>query len=1212
MSIENDLETNSHTLNIMNSSNLGDLKYLYNIKMAGRLPRYISINTNNTISNNARKRIRRSLNLNFRGVSKANQKRIIMETAKEMRGGTRNFRNETFAYRYLARDYNSALRRVRSRIIKQRKDDAKKNILTFRFRVKIYKVYQSNKVGVPGQVYLAANFVVTENSGAILKTQNSKWVADTIKKLKNKYEDSPNARVEVKSEGGNAAKVQTPIPANEVLMQYVGVMNLDGLIDNAEWYKEDNHCVPDLLQFRYGKTKGLIKPTRTRESIEFWSTHIKDDYEYDGYSIDYELEEKEMMKPNENGYSALNIKRFCENWGINMYALMDEEVIEYCFHEENKKKLPSLVFEIKNNHIYPILDKRKIKSITNKPKKTLEVAIKSSTEMEAKEADEEEEVEDDGTEVEFIDTGIYDECNTQMEYACEIMSRDNNMIYGNNGKSLVLYNGKMSNFKLGDKKYLMIKDVIPDEECETPTQLIQNKNLRVIKDYCEQNGEKYVGQTAPYFMRPFVKEFTKHTYSYFSRDVFKVLSNPKVKARTHWGKPFREFFHPDEENALWDYHLSYDINKCYRSVMEDPFEEWYSIGFEREIEEVGNPFPESVEPGLYYVKTYDNSLFHYSNWYSASIINYAISLPEDQHIHFEVLYKIGVDTRGKECLKEIIDSIKNTFNHAGLSKQVINCLYGYMMKTHNTTTMMRADEDINQIWNTYAKVKGKKNEKLNLDCVETKNGKKIWFYGIEKLTKIMNNNLPIGIQITDMANIKLHKMIKDMTYDVEGYKVGTTLFRNTDCAVVGYTTLEHYTHQKHKMDNLVNDEIGGYSPYIVNKENCGFERRYEDRTLSLCSSKFDIEWNDIEGGDSDRWLEIIGEMIDSGGGQLLGRAGTGKSYVCINGMKSLREYCDIKCKALAFTNKATIQLNGSTIHKFMTIDKNGKLNTKWAREQAKNIDVIFIDEISMISSDLWKILAEFKYYTNCIFILIGDYRQLPPVLDSALANYEKEDWFNHSTIKWLCNYNRCELDVMKRYDIQLWNLLEEVWSGKHSLKTMEFLSRTSARTIEELAECKNICYMNKTRKIINSMVQDHLCPDEFILEEYKGQPSKYHQHIKIFEGAKFLMNMTTKCKTFKKNEEVSCVSYTATHFTLTNGTEELEIEYKKKGKCKIHKIILLGYATTIHKSQGDTIEGIVNVFDLKFIDEWLCDKRALYTGLSRAKSIKNIRPSTIF
>ena len=43
--------------------------------------------------------------------------------------------------------------------------------------------------------------------------------------------------------------------------------------------------------------------------------------------------------------------------------------------------------------------------------------------------------------------------------------------------------------------------------------------------------------------------------------------------------------------------------------------------------------------------------------------------------------------------------------------------------------------------------------------------------------------------------------------------------------------------------------------------------------------------------------------------------------------------------------------------------------------------------------------------------------------------------------------------------------------------------------------------------------------------------------------------------------------------------------------------------------QGDTIEGKVNVFDVKFIMEWLDDKRALYTGLSRARSLSNIRVS---
>ena len=1204
---QNDLEVFSHTLNIMSASNLGDLKYIYNIKMSGRLPRYIQINTNNTISNNAKKRIRRALGLDFRGLTKANQKRVIMEQAKQIRGGTRNFRNETYAYRYLARDFNSSLRVVRNRIIKQRQEDKKKNILTYRFRIKIYKRYKTGKVGNKGQEYLARDFVEAKTSGAILKTQNQKWVADTKKALEEKYRES--GRVVVSIDSGNAQQVRTPIPANEVLMQYVGVMNLDGLVDNAEWYKNDNHCVPDLLQYRYGKVRGLIKPTKTREKIEFWSTHIKEPTEYDGYIVDYELEEKGMMEPNKNGYSALNIKRFCENWGINMYALMDEEVIEYYFNEESAKNgntYPSLVFEIKNNHIYPILDKRRIKSITNKPKKSLEVAIKSSTEMEKKEADEDEEIVDEGLNIEFIDSDIYDDCETQMEYACEIMSRDNTMIYGNYGKSLVLYNGKMSNFKLGETKHLMVKDVIPDEECKTKTELVRNQNLRVIKNYCKDNNLKYVGQTAPYFMKPFVKDFTKHTFSYFSRDVFNVLANPKVKNRSHYGRPFRDYFHPADDQNYWDNSLAYDINKCYRSVMENPMEEWYVVDFHREVEPVKKQLKE-YPAGLYYVNTSDNSLFHYSNWYSASIINYAIK----NDIDFEVCLKIGVRVVDKTCLKEIIDNIKQTFNHEGLSKQVINCLYGYLMKTHNTTTMMRADEDVNQIWKTYAKVKGRLNEKLHLDCCKTKNGKTIWFYGIEKLTKIMNNNLPMAIQITDQANIKLHQMSQRMRLDDDGETEGVILFRNTDCVVVGYDTYHEMEYHKKRMLQYCNDKPGGYSEYVVEREKCGFEKPKEERELYLDYMSYNKKWNTIPGGDSDNWLNIIGTMVDNGGGLLMGRAGTGKSYVCINGKKSLKDNAGVRCKALAFTNKATIQLKGETIHKFMHIDKDGKLNTAWARKQAKNIDVVFIDEISMISSHLWKILAEFKYYTNCIFILIGDYRQLPPVQDTELLKYKKEDWFNHSTIKWLANYNRCELDQMKRYDIALWNLLEEVWEDRITDKTKAFLTNVSSRTVEEMAECKNICYMNKTRKVINSLVQDHICPDDYKMFEYKGEKNKYNQNIKLFKGARFIMYMTTKCKTFKKNEEVFVVDYDDKNILLSNGTEELEIEYQKKGKDKIHTLFLLGYATTIHKSQGDTINGMVNVYDLEFIQDWLKDRRALYTGLSRAKSLKNIRPSTV-
>ena len=102
------------------------------------------------------------------------------------------------------------------------------------------------------------------------------------------------------------------------------------------------------------------------------------------------------------------------------------------------------------------------------------------------------------------------------------------------------------------------------------------------------------------------------------------------------------------------------------------------------------------------------------------------------------------------------------------------------------------------------------------------------------------------------------------------------------------------------------------------------------------------------------------------------------------------------------------------------------------------------------------------------------------------------------------------------------------------------------------------------------------------------------------------MYLTPKCKTFKKNEEVEVVDYTDKVVKITNGIDTMDIKYDINS---FHRTFLLGYATTIHKSQGDTIDGKVNVFDVKFIMEWLDDKRALYTGLSRARSLSNIRVS---
>ncbi len=77
------------------------------------------------------------------------------------------------------------------------------------------------------------------------------------------------------------------------------------------------------------KKKGFKKIT-SDEKIEFWATHIEDDTELLGYILDTELEiaGKGWENPNEEGYCIKHVVNWCKKARVNMYALVDNEVIE--------------------------------------------------------------------------------------------------------------------------------------------------------------------------------------------------------------------------------------------------------------------------------------------------------------------------------------------------------------------------------------------------------------------------------------------------------------------------------------------------------------------------------------------------------------------------------------------------------------------------------------------------------------------------------------------------------------------------------------------------------------------------------------------------------------------------------------------------------------------------------------------------------------------
>jgi len=71
-----------------------------------------------------------------------------------------------------------------------------------------------------------------------------------------------------------------------------------------------------------------------------------------------------------------------------------------------------------------------------------------------------------------------------------------------------------------------------------------------------------------------------------------------------------------------------------------------------------------------------------------------------------------------------------------------------------------------------------------------------------------------------------------------------------------------------------------------------------------------------------------------------------------------------------------------------------------------DLHYIFVDEVSMLHSNFYKILMIIKQLKNCQIIMSGDFNQLDVVCDIQKYNYK-----NSSILKQLCDYNNINLQT---------------------------------------------------------------------------------------------------------------------------------------------------------------------------------------------------------
>lgn len=368
------------------------------------------------------------------------------------------------------------------------------------------------------------------------------------------------------------------------------------------------------------------------------------------------------------------------------------------------------------------------------------------------------------------------------------------------------------------------------------------------------------------------------------------------------------------------------------------------------------------------------------------------------------------------------------------------------------------------------------------------------------------------------------------------------------------------------------------------------------------------------------------DMCESGENIFLtGGAGSGKSYVVREFMKNKD---DKQMPILASTGAAAVLLGGRTFHSFfgLGIMEGGTqatlqrlLQNKAALKRIRNVEGVIIDEISMIPGDalmVAEIVAQHARESTLPWgglrvIAVGDFGQLPPVAKFG----QKRDWCFLNDVWKRSDFQICELKLNQRIqNNEFLNVLADVREGIISSSVRDFLEERTKNHDEEHPGTrlfprreqsegynqKKLAEINETELVVDSI---YLGEQKYI--DFLGKSAPVPAQLKLKIGCKVMFLKNDMQKRWVNGTRGTLVHYEADHLIIRKeGGREVKVEkisfslLDADANVKASVIqfpVNLAYATTIHKSQGATL------------DELWCDLGALwepghaYVALSRLR-----------
>lgn len=385
-----------------------------------------------------------------------------------------------------------------------------------------------------------------------------------------------------------------------------------------------------------------------------------------------------------------------------------------------------------------------------------------------------------------------------------------------------------------------------------------------------------------------------------------------------------------------------------------------------------------------------------------------------------------------------------------------------------------------------------------------------------------------------------------------------------------------------------------------------------------------------------RAFQIIEETTDSL--FITGKAGTGKTTF----LKYIVENTHKNIIVAASTGIAAINAGGVTLHSLFGIPfdlqgPNTPIKGKLYQDKFalfEKLDTLIIDEASMVRPDVLDYVdRKLRLYRmnelpfgGVQIILFGDLFQLPPVIkkneEIILHQWYRGNYFFHSHALREVGFHIIELTkVFRQKDERFVNMLNRI--REYQLLPMDIADLSELRDNRESQDFTthaiHICSLRRDAdKINNQMIGEvsHVFPAEF-KDAFNPKNAPCDLNLRLRVGARVMTLVNDNQQGFYNGSmgTVSWISATKIGVMLDAGHEVIvepytwiDREYKvngnnietiEKGSCRQFPLTL-GWAITIHKSQGLTFDNIVIHCPYAFAPGML------YVALSRCTSMNGI------